>query len=57
MPSQTSLTSCSSCDSIRREYVPLVFHSDSVAGGDQGSFQLQVCLVENSDELIKVCVQ
>ena len=43
-----------------RCYVPLVFHSPKVEGTgvnhDPNQFSVQVCLVENSEELIKVCM-
>ena len=56
IPSLNSLNSISSDTS--RFYVPLVFHSPRVEGAgvsqDPTMFSIQVCLVENSDELIKV---
>lgn len=56
IPSLNSLVSISSDTS--RFYIPLVFHSPRVEGAgvshDPNSFSVQVCLVENSDELIKV---
>ena len=50
--SQTSTLSNVSSDNVR-QYVPLVFYSPR-AGKDASVFAVQVCLVENSDELIKV---
>ena len=56
IPSLNSLASSSS--ELLKFYVPLVFHSNSVQGAgvhpDHNLFSIQVCLVENSDELIKV---
>ena len=53
IPSQMSLNSDQS-----RCYVPLVFHSSRLEGAgvhhDPNLFSVQVCLVENSEELIKV---
>lgn len=55
-PSLSSLLSSSS--DILKLYVPLVFHSPGVEGAganpDSNLFSVQVCLVENSEELIKV---
>ena len=50
--SQTSTLSNASSDNIR-QYVPLVFYCPRV-GKDASLFAVQVCLVENSDELVKV---
>ena len=50
--SQTSTLSSASTDNIR-QYVPLVFFCPRV-GKDASLFAVQVCLVENSDELVKV---
>ena len=50
--SQTSTLSSASTDNIR-QYVPLVFFCLRV-GKDASLFAVQVCLVENSDELVKV---
>ena len=47
--SQTSTISNASTDNIR-QYVPLVFFCPRV-GKDSSLFAVQVCLVENSDEL------
>lgn len=52
--SQTSTLSNVSSDNVR-QYIPLVFYSPRV-GKDASVFAVQVCLVENSDELIKVLV-
>ena len=56
IPSLNSLNSVSS--DTARFYIPLVFHSPKVEGAgvnqDPNQFSVQVCLVENSDELIKV---
>jgi hypothetical protein len=56
IPSLNSLVSITSDTS--RFYIPLVFHSPQVEGSgtnhDPNMFSVQVCLVENSDELIKV---
>ncbi len=56
VPSVGSLASITSENS--RCYVPLVFHSgrveDTGVNPDPNLFSVQVCLVENSDELIKV---
>lgn len=56
VPSLTSLVSVSS--EVARCYIPLVFHSAKAEGAgvnhDPNLFCIQVCLVENSDELIKV---
>ena len=65
--SQTSITSTSS-DYVRF-YVPLIFYkpgskverarvvsSSSPTAGGSNMFSLQVCLVENSEELMKVCI-
>ena len=65
--SQTSITSTSS-DYVRF-YFPLIFYkpgskverarvvsSSSPMAGDSNMFSLQVCLVENSEELMKVCI-
>lgn len=55
IPSLNSLTSISS--EMSRFYIPLVFHSPRVEGAgvnqDPNLFSVQVCLVENTDELIK----
>ena len=50
--SQTSTLSNASTDNIR-QYVPLVFFCPRV-GKDSSLFAVQVCLVENSEELVKV---
>ena len=50
--SQTSTLSNASSDNIR-QYVPLVFYCPRV-GKDASLFAVQVCLLENSDELVKV---
>ena len=49
---RVSNASCSS-EVGMRHYIPLVFHSVG-QGGNSNTFSLQVCLVENSEELIKV---
>ena len=49
----------SNCSDVSRLYVPLVFHSKKVPGAvahDPHMFCVQVCLVENSEELIRVSV-
>ena len=50
--SQTSTLSNANTDNIR-QYVPLVFYCPRV-GKDASLFAVQVCLFENSDELVKV---
>ncbi len=62
LKSNSSLMSWNSVssDTSARFYVPLVFHSTRVEGAgvhqDPNKFSIQVCLVENSEELIKVRV-
>ena len=54
-----SLTSISS--DISRFYIPLVFYSSKTEGSgvdqDPNHFTIQVCLVENSDELLKASIR
>ena len=50
--SQTSTLSNATSDNIR-QYVPLVFYCPRV-DKDASLFAVQVCLVKNSDELVKV---